>query len=260
MDLCELKKAPQAVARHPWELSRRDFVLDWVDSLAQKRPLHRILDLGCGDVFIGGELARRLPDTRIDAVDRAFSPSIIARLESDDLPGNLSLASALNELDTRDNPIDLVLLLDVLEHVEQDAELLREIATSAILASHASLLVTVPAFPLLFCSHDRLLGHHRRYRLGSLKRLVSAAGFSIETCGYAYLSGFWFRAARALFERVRILPPLRQTEITTWRRGPLATRLANTVLRYDLRLSVALANSPVPMPGLSCYLLCRKLA
>lgn len=65
--------------------------------------------------------------------------------------------------------IDAVLLLDVLEHVADDRDFLRRIASS--MRPGAILLLTVPANPLLWSQHDHILGHLRRYTRRGLRHL-----------------------------------------------------------------------------------------
>jgi len=69
---------------------------------------------------------------------------------------------------------DLLMLMDVLEHVENDVAVLR----NAISHSKANgyVFITVPALPFLWSSHDRFLGHFRRYTLCTLNQLIHDAG------------------------------------------------------------------------------------
>jgi 2-polyprenyl-3-methyl-5-hydroxy-6-metoxy-1,4-benzoquinol methylase len=82
---------------------------------------------------------------------------------------------------------DLILMMDVLEHVEDDLALLNSIINH--LKNPGYLLITVPALPLLWSSHDRFLGHYRRYTLKSLRSLIEASGtLEIMNCHYFFAS------------------------------------------------------------------------
>lgn len=261
MDLCELHASrDRDVRRHPWETTRQEFILDLVARLRGKHRLQRILDLGCGDVFVGKGLARKYPWIRLDAVDPGFTPHTIARVKAGDCPANLHMSPSLDALAADDGKVGLVLLLDVLEHVEQDGGFLKSVVGSPLISPRAHFLITVPAFRTLYCSHDRLLGHYRRYSLGAARETVAAAGLTVVEAGYAFLSGFWIRALRKGLEAGRIVKPLDRTEITDWEQGAAVTWLVNTLLRWDLRVSTWLAKYRLPVPGLSCYLICRKRA
>ncbi len=80
----------------------------------------------------------------------------------------------------------LILLLDVLEHVEHPEILLRQGA--AMLAPGAAVLVTVPAFDWLWTSHDDLNHHVKRYSAKEMRRLLRNAGFEVEETRYLFPS------------------------------------------------------------------------
>lgn len=77
-----------------------------------------------------------------------------------------------------DAAFDLVAALDTLEHLQDDAAALREF--HRICRPDATLLVTVPAFPMLWGSVDDLGHHYRRYQRRELVAKVEAAGFSVR--------------------------------------------------------------------------------
>ena len=81
-----------------------------------------------------------------------------------------------------DASIDYLYSLNVLEHIADDAAVVA--LWHRKLAAGGRLLIYVPAFELLFSSMDRKVGHHRRYRLGALRKLLRAAGFDIGTGRY----------------------------------------------------------------------------
>ena len=56
---------------------------------------------------------------------------------------------------------DTVIMLDVLEHIQDDAKVLRKI--TQLLSPQGKFVAKVPAMPSLFGSMDRAVGHHRRY-------------------------------------------------------------------------------------------------
>ncbi len=78
--------------------------------------------------------------------------------------------------------IDSVLCLNVLEHIEQEEKVLRNIFN--LLESKGRLLLLVPSHPLLYGSLDRNLGHYRRYGKKELKDKLEALGFKIISLNY----------------------------------------------------------------------------
>ena len=61
-------------------------------------------------------------------------------------------------------------MMDVLEHVDNDAGLVRHYATKV--PSGAHFLVTVPAFRFLWSGHDVFLEHKRRYTLAEIEQTM----------------------------------------------------------------------------------------
>ncbi|MEK7245961.1 MAG: class I SAM-dependent methyltransferase [Pseudomonadota bacterium] len=81
------------------------------------------------------------------------------------------------------NAYDCAVLVNVLEHVADDARALRELFR--VLKPGGALLLFVPALPFLFSRLDTIYGHFRRYRRDDLARLVARAG--VEVCDARYL-------------------------------------------------------------------------
>ena len=65
---------------------------------------------------------------------------------------------------------DIVLAMDVLEHIQDDYSTLKEWKNT--LKPNGLLLITVPAFQHLWSSHDIFLGHHRRYNKKDISDLA----------------------------------------------------------------------------------------
>ena len=72
---------------------------------------------------------------------------------------------------------DLVALLDVLEHVEEDEAALRR-RGGVPDASKGAVLLTVPANPWMWTVHDEHHHHHRRYTEATLRSVIQRAGLT----------------------------------------------------------------------------------
>ncbi len=105
----------------------------------------------------------------------------------------------LCRLPVGDATLDVVTCLDTLEHIEEDTAALAEIFRVLKPGGHA--LITVPAHPWMFSSHDRALHHVRRYRRGELRRRVTDAGFRIRKFRYINTALFPLIAAVRLVSR-----------------------------------------------------------
>jgi SAM-dependent methyltransferase len=136
---------------------------------------HRLLEVGCGS---GNVLEALGP----------FGEAV--GMEADEV---LAAAARAAGLDVRDGALpearvvpagwpDVVLLLDVLEHVDDELAALR--AVHEILAPGGMVVVAVPAYDWLWSGHDVALGHRRRYRAASLRAVVTAAGFTVASLSY----------------------------------------------------------------------------
>lgn len=90
--------------------------------------------------------------------------------------------------------VDLVLMMDVLEHVSDDVGMLKEYAKKVPTGTY--FLITVPAFNYLWSSHDIFLGHKRRYTIASLEEVVKKSGLKIVKKNYFF--GLIFPLALAI--------------------------------------------------------------
>lgn len=95
-------------------------------------------------------------------------------------------------------PADSVVLVNVLEHVSDDAELLSQIYQS--LRPGGSLLLFVPALEWNYGSLDKAFEHHRRYSKKGLTQEIQTAGFHIKRVRYVNMMGIasWFFAGKVL--------------------------------------------------------------
>ena len=103
-----------------------------------------------------------------------------------------------NILEIDSASMDYVFTLNVLEHIEDDAAAIRELYR--VTKPGGRLLIYVPAFMMLYASMDAHVGHHRRYRLNPLRKLVLEAGFQIDKSAYTDALGFFATLALKCFE------------------------------------------------------------
>lgn len=97
-----------------------------------------------------------------------------------------------------------VFTINVLEHIEDDAAALGDLFR--LLSPGGKLFIYVPAFAALFTSMDLQVGHHRRYRLSGLMKLVEQAGFIVEKSAYADALGFFATLVFKLFDNAEAAP------------------------------------------------------
>ena len=156
--------------RHWWFVGRREIV---ARALEERLPYGgQILDIGCGTGFVLERLAASFEVTGLE-------PDEAVRLRANDSIRDRILPGATHDLSALGTAtFDALTLLDVLEHVDDDAGVLR--TARELLSPDGVLLVTVPANPRLWSEHDVLNGHRRRYTADLLRDLISSTGFEIE--------------------------------------------------------------------------------
>ena len=133
-----------------------------------------IWDIGAG----GGEFSAYMVRAGIVpgalCIDTAYSERPFSR-------GALYF-SRPEKVETRPNGMTLVMMLDVLEHVEDDLGFLREYRP----LPGGYMLVSAPAFMRLWSDHDEACGHYRRYRLQDLEHLLGLAGMEVLRGRYLF--------------------------------------------------------------------------
>jgi SAM-dependent methyltransferase len=159
-----------------------------------------VLEVGCGTGFVLAGLHAALPGIRLVGGD-VFSEALeIARRR-------LSTEVELVELDARRipyaNEFDVVCALDVLEHVDDDGEVLKGMFRAA--RPGGGVLILVPQHPRLWSAMDEVAHHRRRYSRGDLEAKVREAGFvvaAVSSFVTTLLPAMVFsRAARRLSRR-----------------------------------------------------------
>jgi SAM-dependent methyltransferase len=153
------------------------------------RP-QRILDVGAGSGFFSRHLLRAAGAQSALCVDIGYAA------DHDDSEAGKPV---LYRRDIGPTDCDLVLMMDVLEHVDDDRGLLRHYA--AKVPSGAHFLVTVPAFRFLWSSHDVFLEHKRRYRLDEIEAAMRDAGLEVVRGAYYFGAVFPLAAGVRLAKR-----------------------------------------------------------
>ena len=128
------------------------------------RPIRHVLDVGAGS----GVFSRLLLDHGA-AEATCVDPAYPAEHDEKQAGKPIHFVHAVGQTDA-----DIVLMMDVLEHVDDDVGLLAEYAGKA--APGARYLITVPAFAWMWSGHDVFLEHRRRYTLPMLEDVVRRAG------------------------------------------------------------------------------------
>jgi hypothetical protein len=240
----DLREQHTGTSRHPWETTRFRFFKDVLRDNGCLACCRKVLDMGAGDAWFAEQLLKRLPaDATIDCVDAGYAE------ETTHTP-------RLHKLRQRpDQRYDLVLLLDVLEHVADDDVFLSDLAAHA-LAPTGRLLLSVPTWQALYTSHDTFLQHHRRYAPAQARRLIEAAGLQVEQSGGLFHSLLAPRAVSKAREQWLGAPANGHSDLV-WHHGPLFTAAVKSALTLDNLASRWLSRHGRDVPGLTWWALCR---
>jgi SAM-dependent methyltransferase len=242
LDLVEVPAAPMA-RRHPWETARFAFFRDVLRGAGLLAPDRPVLDVGAGDAWFAAALAREPERPPVVAWDAAYAKGLPA-----ERPEVRFVAERPGEA------FGAVLLLDVIEHVDDDRGFVATIARENVVAG-GHVLVSVPAWPRLFGSHDERLGHARRYTPRAARAVVEGAGLEVVLAGGLFHALLPVRMLQLLAERwSREAPPL----AGGWDGSSATTAVLDAALSAEGRASRWLARRGVELPGLSWWALCRR--
>ncbi len=164
----------------------------WVAKLIQPHLGDRVLEVGAG---IANMTPFLLPREYVVATDP--DPAYLAVLEEKMRnEGSVAVRSLkLPDMSEswKEERLDTAVLLNILEHVDEDQESLTNLAR--ILVPGGRIVIFVPAVPGLHGSLDIALSHHRRYSASQLTAILEKAGLSVEEmryCNFVGMFGWWF--------------------------------------------------------------------
>ncbi len=249
MDLIE--RPGSVVRRHPWEVARARFFISLIQRLGLPGATEGWLDVGAGDAWFAQQLLAELPgSTRLACWDTHYAPTEIPQWQRE-LPG-LEFSS------TRPPGVfGGILMLDVIEHVEDDVGFVRDVVEGSLTAD-GWVLVSVPAYQSLFSAHDRALRHFRRYAPGEIRTVLEAAGLTVKARGGLFHTLLLLRGLQAWRERHRP-PSVVPSGIGAWQGGAHLTKAMTMVLGIEARTSLAMASRSLPpLPGLTTWAFCRR--
>ena len=160
---------------HWWHVAKRKIIIELLNKYLKSKKGNKVLDIGCGTgknmeaLSVFGETYGADPSG--DALDFAKFRGL----------KNLIQARA-NDLATEGSFFDVVTMLDVLEHIDEEA--LQEV--SRTLKDEGLLVIHVPAYAWLWSKWDEILHHKRRYTKTSLNAALNKFGFETVFSSYHF--------------------------------------------------------------------------
>ena len=177
MDLKEEEILKNNVYSHWYYVSKGLALLDFIKNL----EVNIILDIGAGSGVFSKTILQNTGAREATCLDTGY----VAEKEERWHGKKLKYVKTLSKSNA-----DLVLLVDVLEHVKDDISFVKKYVDK--LDKGTNLFVSVPAFEFLFSGHDIFLEHYRRYTISSLEACLKACGLTIVKSRYYFFTLFPF--------------------------------------------------------------------
>ncbi len=189
VDIKEIDILKDAIQTHWYYRSKAAFL----SAVLGKRRFGALLDIGAGSGYFSRFFLKNAFAAEATCHDPFYDTDSDEVCEGKPLRFRKTIAPA-------DYACDLILMIDVLEHIERDADYLKNIVANA--KPGTFFLLCVPAFMWLWSPHDVFLEHKRRYTLPGLTRLITGAGLRIQRATYCFGLLFPLAAARRLSLRL----------------------------------------------------------
>jgi 2-polyprenyl-3-methyl-5-hydroxy-6-metoxy-1,4-benzoquinol methylase len=157
-------------------INYNDFLLNLIKH--QVNPGKRVLDIGAGIGTFAQALVREAYDVTCFEPDEQQAAGIRRN--------GIEVTESLHSL--KDRSFDFIYSLNVLEHIEDDHQAIRD--WYRLLNCGGTMLIYVPAFSVLYSTMDKKVGHYRRYSKSVLCAMAAAMGGHVLTSRYVDSLGF----------------------------------------------------------------------
>jgi SAM-dependent methyltransferase len=166
---------PIGVENNYWTVARNKILKQELSKI--KTNNKKILEIGCGR----GIVVEYLKKNGLDCYGVELAEIEVGR----DLSAFIKTGIDFTELDQKfSETIEVVLVLDVIEHLPDDVDFLKKIKKT--FKNIKYLIVTVPARQDIWSNYDKYYGHYRRYDLSMLFASISLAGFQKVSASYFF--------------------------------------------------------------------------
>ncbi|HEX6512899.1 MAG TPA: class I SAM-dependent methyltransferase [Chloroflexota bacterium] len=220
--------------RHYWFVNRNRLILSTMREVVGQLKGKSVLDMGCGTGFVLAALgqAGMVPY----GVDMHAEGLAYAR---DRIPGCV-LARDVGEL-AGAPPFDVVMLCDVIEHVQRESDILQRARDALKVNGHV--VVTVPAHGWMWSAADQASGHWRRYTKAALITALQRASFGVVTARYFNFLTLPFQVAAQWAEKC--WPYGAEQPLLLERRLAVPPEPLNRLLKACFPLELILSRLPI---------------
>jgi SAM-dependent methyltransferase len=217
-----------------------------VEAMRKYPPGGAVLDVGGGNGFVS--LAIKKEGIDVVLLEPWYSGALNARKRG----VSCVICSSLEDAGFISHSIPAIGIFDVLEHMENDQEILKLIKT--LLIPHGRIYITVPAFRFLWSIEDVRYEHHRRYTLKLLTSRLASNGFEIEFKTYIFtllpIPVFLFRT----------IPTKLGFDVNTITHHVQSDNFLKRMLKksFDMELKLIKTNRNIPF-GSSCLVVAKSI-
>ena len=214
-----------------------------------------ILEIGVSSGFLLSRLATARSEHLVFGADYTLET---LQAVASKLPQMPLARFDLTRCPLRDGTVDVVVLNNVLEHIEDHKAALSHLFR--IVRPGGAIVLEVPAGPKLYDVYDRVLMHHRRYAMRDLIGLMELAGFAVERrshLGFFLYPGFYL-AKR--INQIRYSTRPRSDDRQLVEHMIAATRKRSALMSVVMRFEAMLRPYLYLPFGIRCLLTCRRPA
>jgi len=221
---------------HWWHIAKRALIRQFINGRNLK-----ILVAGIG----GGMICKELKETGYHVIGVDISP-VSCKYVNKNLGIPVINADLEKLLMFAKESFDLTIIADVLEHMDNERQLLSEVYRC--LKPKGTVIITVPAYSQMWSSWDTRLNHKRRYSLCALKKKIIEAGFSVKKISYYHMLLYPFVY---VYRKVLCLPKGKYSERSDFAVSP--NRLVSRLFTFYYTLERSLLNVTDLPFGLSIF-------
>jgi len=210
---------------HWWFIARRKIIQRLIACTGNHANM-RLLEVGSGT---GGNSTMLKQFGELDSLEKSATAIQLAEHKNPDV--KYLACDVPDELDcVTDETYDLIVMLDVLEHIEDDQAAL--MAVKKKLKPGGTMIVSTPAHPFLWSQHDVIHHHYRRYQKDNLLSMVELAGMKVEY--HTYINCFLAPIVFSIrcFNRVF----RRQHQNDEKRHNPVTNKILEKIFAFESKL------------------------
>ena len=181
----------------------------------------KILEVGCGSGLNLKALAQE------DKIGLDISAPAVKKAKSYGI--NAVVGDLNKKLAFKAESFDVILALDVIEHLESDIDSINRLVT--LLKPNGTFIMNVPANMSLWSEHDIMNKHKKRYTKNEVKKLCKAANLKQKTLSYWNMTLF-----PAVYTVIKLNKLLKRKQSRIDQPSPLVNKILLNILKIENKL------------------------